>query len=123
MVIASETGSGKTIAYVAPIIQQILSRRAAATEAGDGLPRQKLVEAIVLCPNNLIVQQVIDVIHGLKGDDGRPLASAAKLSASQVPGSAPDIAVTTPTALQSFLEVTEARERRGPFAPHGRAAD
>lgn len=105
-VIASETGSGKTLAYLAPLLHQITQRH---TGAAGGPSLRGLCQAVVLCPTNLIVQQVLDVVTALRDASGRPLASCEKLSAAAVPLAAPDIAVTTPPALLNFLLVTEVR--------------
>ncbi|KAF2673504.1 ATP-dependent RNA helicase-like protein dbp9 [Microthyrium microscopicum] len=55
----SKTGSGKTAAYVLPVLQAILSRKAAASSSSD----TKAVSALILVPTRELAVQVSKVVE------------------------------------------------------------
>ena len=66
--------------------------------------RGRRYHALVLCPNVALCHQVLAVALSLKAEDGAPLLSAAHVNASNPPPlEAPDIIVSTPAALASFI--------------------
>ena len=74
MVIAAETGSGKTYAYLAPLVTRLLQ-----------LPQPlRCPAAAVLCPNSVLADQVAAAANAMTGDDGAPLLRAAALTADVV---------------------------------------
>lgn len=80
MVIAAETGSGKTHAYLVPLINNRLS--ASASEPGLA-PTQSGI-SLVLCPNVLLCDQVVKMASGLCDDNGHPLLTVAAVCGRQV---------------------------------------
>lgn len=68
VVLAAETGSGKTYAYLVPLISRLVKRKALALQATDplrvgpsGYPAQHEA-ALVLCPNSALCDQVTALI-------------------------------------------------------------
>ena len=59
-VIAAETGSGKTVAYLAPLLDRLIARPWREEDAPFGPPC-----AIVLCPNKQLCEQVASVAETL----------------------------------------------------------
>ena len=74
MVIAAETGSGKTYAYLAPLLTRLL-------QLPQPLP---CPAAAVLCPNSVLADQVEAAANALVGDDGAPLLRTVALTADMV---------------------------------------
>eukprot|EP00941_MAST-03F_sp_MAST-3F-sp1_P000537 g537.t1 len=60
ILISAPTGTGKTLSYLSPIMEQLLKR----TESGDK-PKPKKPRAIVLVPTRELAQQVSDVATSL----------------------------------------------------------
>lgn len=85
MVIAAETGSGKTHSYLIPLIDKLCGARDGSENTNseralttlDGL-------SLVLCPNVLLCEQVARMANGLSGDNGEPLLRAAAICGRQV---------------------------------------
>ncbi len=73
-VIAAETGSGKTFAYLAPLFSRLLA-----------LPQPPPTPvAVVLCPNALLADQVAAAANSLRNAAGEPLMRTVALSPSVV---------------------------------------
>ena len=73
-VIAAETGSGKTFAYLAPLFTRLLA-----------LPQPPPTPvAVVLCPNMLLADQVAAAANSLRDASGAPLMRTVALSPSVV---------------------------------------
>eukprot|EP00884_Botryococcus_braunii_P021838 jgi/Botrbrau1/8338/Bobra.0081s0026.1 len=108
IVLAAETGSGKTYAYLAPVISMLLERKAAAkavpqplSQGSFGSPmRAPLDGALVLCPNATLCDQVVAFADSLLSTSGLPLVKTARVSGTLgPPRELPDIVVTTPAGL------------------------
>lgn len=80
MVIAAETGSGKTHSYLVPLINNRLS----ASASQQGLTPTPSGLSLVLCPNVLLCDQVVRMASGLCDDDGHPLLKVAAVCGRQV---------------------------------------
>eukprot|EP00198_Chlamydomonas_reinhardtii_P014013 XP_001703350.1 predicted protein [Chlamydomonas reinhardtii] len=127
VVVAAETGSGKTLSYLVPIAHLMLKQRtamqqhAAALEAAgpaaDGAERPRFTRylALVLCPNVALCQQVAAAVNALRGPaaaDGssqqqqqQQLVSAAVINSSNPPPfETPDVVVATPAGLLNIID-------------------
>lgn len=103
VVLAAETGSGKTMAYLAPLLVHLLGF---ATSSTDPRPA-----ALVLCPNAALCQQVQHVAQVVL--DALPSSEHGSLRAAWVgsaslpsPSQRVDLAIATPAALLNILYET-----------------
>jgi hypothetical protein len=103
VVIAAETGSGKTYAYLAPLLTRLL-------QLPQPLP---CPAAAVLCPNTVLADQVEAAANALVGDDGAPLVRTVALTADMVRTLPP-----CPTTQCTDLPSAVAPRRRGGRHPH-----
>lgn len=108
VVIAAETGSGKTHSYLVPLIDKLTvadENREIEKETNDtnlNLPIHKM--SLVLCPNVMLCEQVVHMANSLLDDSGKPLIKAAAICGGQGwPVTPPDIVVSTPAALLNYL--------------------
>ena len=122
VVIAAETGSGKTLSYLVPIFSNLLRAghgfRRGETETGE-LSRVARVGALVLVPNASLVAQVVSVCDSLVDDRGDPLLKTVGLTpdASLPARDAPDVVVATPArAAEDLCRFSEGAWRRGNFS-------
>lgn len=85
VVIAAETGSGKTHGYLVPLIDKLCASYDIAAAAADlgaiSLPRKF---SLVLCPNVMLCQQVANMANCLQNMDGEPLLRASAVCGNQV---------------------------------------
>ncbi|KAI4311399.1 hypothetical protein MLD38_036301 [Melastoma candidum] len=96
VVVAAETGSGKTHCYLVPLIDRLRIENADEASAPSVL--------LVLCPNVLLCDQVVRMAKTLAGDDGESLVRAAMVGGRQGwPAKRQDIIVSTPAALLNFV--------------------
>eukprot|EP00798_Chlamydomonas_sp_ICE-L_P007804 gene7804-1001_t len=103
VVIAAETGSGKTLSYLAPIVSMLIRQKKRQAEAEKPL----FFHAVVLCPNATLCHQVVAVAKSLNASspEGSPQISAAFINSSNPPPlEAPDVVVATPAGLLNFIE-------------------
>lgn len=106
VVVAAETGSGKTHAYLAPLVQKLYAGRGHFEDLGFGL-------GLILCPNALLCHQVVDMANALRGEDGAPLVRVGVITGGQGwPTHLPDVVVATPAALMNNLFGFDANRRR-----------
>lgn len=106
VVIAAETGCGKTLSYLAPVISQLLQQREDFPSSPGNTTADRWRElAIVLLPNAALCKQALAVADSLRGPDGRPLVATYHLSSSSPPRPHQqlDIVVVTSGALQQLL--------------------
>ncbi|XP_022861443.1 DEAD-box ATP-dependent RNA helicase 22 isoform X3 [Olea europaea var. sylvestris] len=121
VVVAAETGSGKTHGYLIPLIDK-LCRMSAVSESD--LDDQKLKKhrqlSLVLCPNVMLCEQVVRMANSLCGDTGEPLLRVAAICGRQgLPFKEPDIIVSTPVALLNYLYATDTEQCRRADFIHG----
>lgn len=84
MTIGAETGSGKTFAYLLPLMDDILEHKRQAAAAGDAvLVPYDYARALILVPNKELVQQVVRM--------AKPLAGGEKAIVASPPGGDPSI--------------------------------
>ena len=108
VVIAAETGSGKTYSYLLPLIHKLKEH---SLSPPPPPPRSVL---LVLCPNVQLCDQVVRMANSLCGDNHQTIVTAAAICGKQGwPIREPDIIVTTPAALLNHVDVD--RRRRMEF--------
>ncbi|XP_070671265.1 DEAD-box ATP-dependent RNA helicase 22-like isoform X2 [Malus domestica] len=86
VVVAAETGSGKTHSFLVPLIDKLCNEHhefanVASSDQGMSQPRQV---SLVLCPNVTLADQVVRMANGLCGENGEPLLSVVSLCGRQV---------------------------------------
>ena len=64
LIACAETGTGKTCAFVVPILQRLLTARA-LTKGNGGLPHFSKSRVLILAPTRELAVQIEDEIHGL----------------------------------------------------------
>lgn len=114
VVIAAETGSGKTLCYLVPIWSNLLRR------AGTDAEAKSKTGALILCPNATLCEQVARVADSIVDfDTGKPLLRTCALTPETgIPFTEPDVYVTTPArAMDDLLRFRDGHWRRGRFAP------
>ncbi|KAH1098362.1 hypothetical protein J1N35_015283 [Gossypium stocksii] len=105
VVIAAETGSGKTYGYLVPLIDKLYGARHDADNDLEKATVSSRTFSIVLCPNVLLCEQVVRMATDLSGDDGRPLLRVAAVCGRQGwPVNEPDVIVSTPVALLNSID-------------------
>lgn len=83
VVIAAETGSGKTYSYLAPLIDKLAQEHSPhAVPDQDGFSPRKIL--LVLCPNVQLCEQVVRMADRLRGDTGETIVSVAAICGRQV---------------------------------------
>ncbi|CAA0834744.1 DEAD-box ATP-dependent RNA helicase 22 [Striga hermonthica] len=105
VVVAAETGSGKTHGYLVPLIHKLCSQ---VDESESGLDDLKVNRnhcvSLVLCPNVMLCEQVVRMANSLSDDCGQPLLKAAAICGRQgLPVKKLDIIVSTPVALLNYF--------------------
>ncbi|BBG94127.1 DEA(D/H)-box RNA helicase family protein [Prunus dulcis] len=86
VVVAAETGSGKTHSFLVPLIDKLCneqndSANIASSDQGVSQPRKI---SLVLCPNVTLSEQVVRMADGLCDENGKPLLSVVSLCGRQV---------------------------------------
>ncbi|GJM98904.1 hypothetical protein PR202_ga15956 [Eleusine coracana subsp. coracana] len=133
VIIAAETGSGKTHGYLIPLLEKLCSK---SSNTADGSCQDTAPGAhdivLVLCPNAMLCEQVVRMANSLLDDFGEPLKSAAAvcgpkysnnntshfmfslicISLQGWPNVHPDILVATPAALLNYLFDYDPEKRR-----------
>jgi superfamily II DNA/RNA helicase len=121
-VIASETGSGKTMAYLVPVLDQLLSTAAKMDEddKDDEDARQLFPKAVIMVPNKDLCRQVhastqellsaLNAIEGEEDGEGQVMALTAEAmtTVSNVwpyfgRSRCPDVIVCTPAVVGNFV--------------------
>ncbi|KAE8716524.1 DEAD-box ATP-dependent RNA helicase 22 [Hibiscus syriacus] len=105
VVIAAETGSGKTYGYLVPLIDKLCSAQHDGDNDSEKPTASSRSFSVVLCPNVLLCEQVVRMANDLSGDDGKPLLRVAAVCGRQGwPVNEPDIIVSTPVALLNNID-------------------
>ncbi|KAL8518939.1 hypothetical protein ACS0TY_010050 [Phlomoides rotata] len=118
VVVAAETGSGKTHGYLVPIIYRLCSTLDVSESAlGDLKLNNHQHVSLVLCPNVMLCEQVVKMANSLCDDTGKPLLKTAAICGRQgLSVRQPDIIVSTPVALLNyFYAIDPERRRRSDF--------
>ncbi|KAJ1256652.1 hypothetical protein BS78_K338400, partial [Paspalum vaginatum] len=114
VIVAAETGSGKTHGYLVPLIEKLCSK-SSTTEDYNSQDTARMAHdiALVLCPNVMLCEQVVRMANSLLDKSGEPLKSAAAVCGPKGwPAVHPDILVATPAALLNYLFDYDPEQRR-----------
>ncbi|WVZ64819.1 hypothetical protein U9M48_014288 [Paspalum notatum var. saurae] len=114
VIVAAETGSGKTHGYLVPLIEKLCSK-SSTTEDDNSQDTARMAHdiALVLCPNVMLCEQVVRMTNSLLDESGEPLKSAAAVCGPKGwPAVNPDILVATPAALLNYLFDYDPEQRR-----------
>ncbi|XP_040383220.1 DEAD-box ATP-dependent RNA helicase 22 isoform X3 [Oryza brachyantha] len=114
VIVAAETGSGKTHGYLVPLIEKLCSKSFSAEDdsSQDITPKSPNM-ALVLCPNVMLCEQVVRMANSLVDESGEPLKCAAAVCGPKGwPAVQPDILVVTPAALLNYLFDYDPENRR-----------
>ncbi|KAK4779663.1 hypothetical protein SAY87_015769 [Trapa incisa] len=106
VVVAAETGSGKTHSYLVPLIDRLSSTSLGSELTDeDQKPMSPQSASLVLCPNIMLCEQVVRMAHDLCGDNGEPLLRVAAICGRQGwPVNSPDVIVSTPAAFLNNID-------------------
>ncbi|XP_047048177.1 DEAD-box ATP-dependent RNA helicase 22-like [Lolium rigidum] len=121
VIVAAETGSGKTHGYLVPLIEKLCSKSSSTV---DDDPQNVAAGTdnvvLVLCPNVMLCEQVVFMANSLLDVSGEPLKRAAAVCGPKGwPAVRPDILVATPAALLNYLfDYDPERRRREKFLRH-----
>ncbi|PKA57926.1 DEAD-box ATP-dependent RNA helicase 22 [Apostasia shenzhenica] len=112
VIVAAETGSGKTHSYLIPLIDNLSHH--SDPETGDA---KEIAEPdkmlLVLCPNVMLCEQVVHMADRLASNMCKPLLRVAAVCGQRGwPLAQPHILVSTPAALLNYLFAFESEERR-----------
>ncbi|PNY17468.1 DEAD-box ATP-dependent RNA helicase 22-like protein [Trifolium pratense] len=115
VVIAAETGSGKTYSYLLPLIDKLRDTQEHSLDAVSDKevypPARKVL--LVLCPNVQLCEQVASMANSLCSDNGGTVVNVASICGRQGwPIREPDIIVTTPAALLNHVDVYRTRRMK-----------
>ncbi|KAL6655942.1 hypothetical protein ACP70R_006768 [Stipagrostis hirtigluma subsp. patula] len=105
VIVAAETGSGKTHGYLVPLIEKLCTKSSITedSKSQDTAPGAHDI-VLVLCPNVVLCEQVVRMANLLVDESGEALKSAAAVCGPKGwPSVQPDILVATPAALLNYL--------------------
>ncbi|XP_015957019.1 DEAD-box ATP-dependent RNA helicase 22 isoform X1 [Arachis duranensis] len=112
VIIAAETGSGKTYSYLVPLFDKLRDTHEHSQHnvSDQEVPLPQKNVFLVLCPNVQLCEQVVRMANSLCGDNGEPIVSVAAICGRQGwPIREPDIIVTTPAALLNYVDTDRSR--------------
>ena len=89
VIMAAETGSGKTQAYLSPIFSKLLKKhRVGMPETEIGTNEAYFAKAqefaLILCPNAMLCEQVAAMGNALRDNNGASLLKISVVSGGQV---------------------------------------
>lgn len=112
VIIAAETGSGKTHSYLVPLIHNLCGDSDPETNGAKDITEPHNI-SLVLCPNVMLCEQVVQMADRLVNDSGKPLLKAAAVCGQRGwPIAEPNIIVSTPASLLNYLFAFDPEERR-----------
>ncbi|KAJ4959723.1 hypothetical protein NE237_019633 [Protea cynaroides] len=116
VVVAAETGSGKTYGYLVPLMDKLCSTFGSARDGdSDQMSSQTQGLSLVLCPNVMLCEQVVRMANSLRDDNGELLLRVASVCGRQLwPVAQPHILVSTPASLLNYLYAIDHEKRRRP---------
>lgn len=114
VVVAAETGSGKTHGYLVPLIDKLCGTPNDSVDASTDQESRHLHQlCLVLCPNVMLCEQVVQMANCLCGDNGEPLLRVVAVCGRQGwPVNEPDIIVSTPAAFLNNLNAIDPEKQR-----------
>lgn len=114
VIVAAETGSGKTHGYLVPIIQNLRGMYEPLENGGTKKGRSGAQKfALVLCPNAMLCEQAARMASNLHGPHGDPLLKVMAVCGSQGwPVVQPDVLISTPGTLLNWLFAFDPRRWR-----------
>ncbi|XP_043723417.1 DEAD-box ATP-dependent RNA helicase 22 [Telopea speciosissima] len=114
VVVAAETGSGKTHGYLVPLMDKLRSTLdSTGNSDGDQTSNQTHGLSLVLCPNVTLCEQVVRMANCLRDDNGELLLRVAAICGRQGwPVAQPHILVSTPAALLNYLYAIDPEKHR-----------
>lgn len=81
MIIAAETGSGKTHSYLVPLIDRLCNTHDFGA-GEESILHSKIL--LVLCPNVMLCEQVVRMASDVCGENGKPLLRVAAVCGRSV---------------------------------------
>ncbi|VFQ95197.1 unnamed protein product [Cuscuta campestris] len=110
VVVAAETGSGKTHGYLVPLIDKL--SESGGISGGEGLLERKATKSrqlsLVLCPNVMLCEQVVRMANCLCNNSGEPFLKVAAVCGRQTwPVKEPDVMVSTPAAILNYIHTVD----------------
>nr|AKF43358.1 DEA(D/H)-box RNA helicase family protein [Geranium maderense] len=105
VVIAAETGSGKTHGYLVPLFDKLCQANDSGNAVSDinSKPQRRIF--LVLCPNVMLCEQVVRMANSIRDSSGQPLLTVANIGGQLGwPVKEPDVMVSTPAALLNNIE-------------------
>ncbi|KAI3733561.1 hypothetical protein L6452_13004 [Arctium lappa] len=114
VVVAAETGSGKTHGYLVPLFHKLCTTTNDSVDTHfDEKVNQPHHMSLVLCPNVMLCEQVVRMANCICNDNGEPLLQVAAVCGRQGwPANEPNIIVSTPAALLNYLHAIDPERRR-----------
>eukprot|EP00268_Persea_americana_P069641 TRINITY_DN9933_c0_g1_i1.p1 TRINITY_DN9933_c0_g1~~TRINITY_DN9933_c0_g1_i1.p1 ORF type:complete len:617 (+),score=112.94 TRINITY_DN9933_c0_g1_i1:60-1853(+) len=114
VVVAAETGSGKTHGYLVPLIDKICGTSDPHGIRNDSQESPNPYKcSVILCPNVMLCEQVVRMASCLCDGNGEPLLRISAVCGRQGwPVSRPEIIVSTPAALLNCLFALDPEKRR-----------
>lgn len=84
VIIAAETGSGKTHGYLVPLIHKLGATSVSSEDETTSDALQKDETILVLCPNVMLCDQVVGMANSLLDQSGKPLLKVAAVCGQKV---------------------------------------
>jgi superfamily II DNA/RNA helicase len=84
VIVAAETGSGKTHGYLVPLIHKLGAISSPSEGETTTDPLQKHDTILVLCPNVMLCDQVVGMANSLLDQSGKPLLKVAAVCGQKV---------------------------------------